>query len=74
MREWEEKWEDTANIYMQSHEQSAISTALNSPKNGEKFFDDFYSIIKRTHLGAFFYHINNLHQNIKFTVEEERNE
>ena len=28
---------------------------------------------KRTHLENFFHHINNLHQNIKFTVEEESN-
>ena len=28
---------------------------------------------KRTHLEKFFHHINNLHQNIKFTMEEESN-
>ena len=33
----------------------------------------FLNILKRTHLGNFFHHINNLHQNIKFTMEEESN-
>ena len=32
-----------------------------------------YSILKCTHLENFFHHINNLHQNIKFTMEEESN-
>ena len=39
----------------------------------ERFVDDVYSILKRTHLENFFHHINNLHQNIKFTMEEESN-
>ena len=39
----------------------------------ERFVDDFYSILKLTHLENFFHHINNLHQNIKFTMEEESN-
>ena len=29
--------------------------------------------LKRTHLENFFHHINNLIQNIKFTMEEESN-
>ena len=40
----------------------------------ERFVDDIYSILKRTYLKNFFHHINNLHQNIKFTMDEERNE
>ena len=43
-------------------------------KFGSKFFDDIYSVLKRTHFENFFHHINNLHQNIKFTVEEKSNE
>ena len=34
---------------------------------------DVYSILKRTHLENVLHHINNLHQNIKFTMEEENN-
>ena len=63
----------TAEIYMQAHESTAISTALHSPKVWERFVDDVYSIVKRTQLENFFHHINNLHQNIKFTMEEESN-
>ena len=39
----------------------------------ERFVDDVYSIVKRTQLENFFHHINNLLQNIKFTMEEESN-
>ena len=60
----------TAEIYMQAHERTAISTALHPPKVWERFADDVYSI-KTTH---FFHLINNLHQNIKFTIDEESNE
>ena len=58
---------------MQAHECTAISTALHPPKVWERFADDFYPIVKRTHLENIFHHINNLHQNIKFTMKEESN-
>ena len=58
---------------MYFYERTAITTALHSPKVWERFVDDVYSILKRTHLKNFFHHINNLHQNTKFTIEEERN-
>ena len=32
----------------------------------------YYFILKRKHLEKFFHHINNLHQNIKFTIESKR--
>ena len=63
----------TAEIYMQAYECTAITTALHLPKVWEQFVDDVYSILKRTHLENFFHHINNLHQNITFTMEEEIN-
>ena len=63
----------TAEIYMQAHESTAISTVLHPSKVWERFVDDVYSIVKRTQLENFFHHINNLHQNIKFTMEEESN-
>ena len=40
----------TAEIYMQAHERTAISTALHPPKLWERFVDDVYSILKRAHL------------------------
>ena len=63
----------TAEIYMQAHERTAISTALHPPKVWERFVDDVYSILKRAHLENFFQHIKNLYQNIKFTMKEESN-
>ena len=63
----------TAEIYMQAYERTATTTALHPSKVWERFVDDVYSILKRTHLENFFHHINNLHQNIKFTMEEESN-
>ena len=62
-----------AEIYMQAYERTAITTALHPPKVWEQFVDDVYSILKRTHLENFFHHINNLHQNIKFTMKKESN-
>ena len=56
---------------MQAHKQTPISTAITPSKVWEQFVDDIYSIRKRTQLGKFFYHINNLHQNIKLTIDEE---
>ena len=54
---------------MQVYERTAITTTLHPPKVCEQFVDDVYSIRKRTHLQKSFQHINNLHQNIKFTME-----
>ena len=58
---------------MQAHKSTARSTALHSSKIWEDFVDDVYSILKRTQLENIFHHIKNLHQNIKFTMEEESN-
>ena len=58
----------TAEIHMQGYECTAITTALNPPKVWERLVDEVYSILKRTHLENFLHFINNLHQNIKFTI------
>ena len=57
----------------EAHERSAISSALHPPKAWEQFVEDVFSTLKCMHLESFFHHINNLHQNIKFTMEEESN-
>ena len=44
---------------------------LHPPKIWERFVDDVHSTLKRTHLQDFSHHNSNLHQNIKFTLEEE---
>ena len=63
----------TAGIYMQDYERTDITMALHPLKVWEGFVDDVYSILKRKHLEHIFHHINNFHQNIKFTMEEESN-
>ena len=63
----------TTEIYIQTHERTGITTALRPPKVWEQFVDEVYSLLKRTHLEKFFYHINNLHQSMKFTMEEVSN-
>ena len=62
-----------AEIYMQAYEHTATTMALHPPKVWNWFVDDVYSILKRTHFENFFHHISTLHQNIKFTMEEENN-
>ena len=58
---------------MQVHEETAISAGLHPPNFWKQFVGDVYSLLKCTHLENIFHHINNLHQSIKFTMEEERN-
>ena len=58
----------TTEIYLQSHEQTVILTALHPEKVGERFSTAVYSLLKRT------YHIDNLHRNIKFTMVDVSNE
>ena len=58
----------TPEINMQAYERTALTTAMRPPKVWERFVDDVYSILKRSHLDNFFHRINNL-QNIKFTME-----
>ena len=43
----------TIEIYMQGCERTAITTALHRPKVWERFVNDVYSILQRTHLEKF---------------------
>ena len=52
----------TAEIYIQVHEQTAISKAIHSPKIWDRFVDGVCSILKSMHLEHFFCQINNLYQ------------
>ena len=45
---------------MQANEHTIISTALHHTIVWERFTDDVYSIVRRTHIENFFHHINNL--------------
>ena len=60
-------------LIWQAHEQIVLSTALVRNFREKNFFDDFHSIFNLKHFESFFHRINNLHQNNKFPMEEERN-
>ena len=62
-----------AEIYMQAHEQTALTTFSNKPKVWKRYVDDVFAIIKWHHLDEFFKHLNSLHEQIKFTAEKENN-
>ena len=47
-----------AEIYMQAHETTALTTTSNPPKVWERFVDDVFLIIKKSSLEGFFNHVN----------------
>ena len=49
---------------------TVLSKALQHSNVWKISDDDIYSILKRIH---FFHHINNLHKNVKFTMNKESN-
>ena len=61
----------TSEIYNQANEETPISMVLHPPTDWKQFVDEF--IFKRVHLKNDFNEINNLHQNINLTMEEESN-
>ena len=61
-----------AEIYMISHEQTALTTTTCPPKVWERYVDDVFLIIKKHWLEEFYDHINGLHEQIKFTIEKEK--
>ena len=60
-------------IYMQSLETTAITTADHPPKVWERHVNDVFSIVHKTYLQELLEHINNLHPQTQFTKEEENN-
>ena len=61
----------TAEVYIQTCEQTAIPTVLHPSKVWEQFVNDIHSVLEHMQLENLFYHIQNLHQNIKITMEEK---
>ena len=60
-------------IYMQSLETTAITTADHPPKIWEHLVDDVFSIVHKAYLQELLEHINNLRPQTQFTKEEESN-
>ena len=62
-----------ANIYMESFEKKALSTASNPPSIWLRYVDDTFVKIRECHIDDFTKHINSIDKNINFTIEREEN-
>ena len=61
-----------ANIYMESFEDRALTSAVNPPRWWKRYVDDTFVIMKKAHKDEFLLHINSIDQSIQFTTEEAR--
>ena len=63
-----------ANLFMEDLEVQAIRTSPTPPSLWKRFVDDTFTIIKKEDRSSFLQHLNSIHQNIKFTCEELRDD
>jgi len=65
-----------ANYYMEHFEQQAISTASSRPTHWYRYMDDTFMVWPHgeEELHDFLIHLNNIHPNIKFMMEVEKNQ
>ena len=63
-----------ANLFMEDLEVQATRTSLTPPSLWKRFVDDTFTIIKNEDRSSFLQHLNSIHQNIKFTCEEVRDD
>ena len=63
-----------ANLFMEDLEVQAIQTSLTAPALWKRFVDDTFTIIKKEDRNSFLQHLNSIHQKIKFTCEEARDD
>ena len=61
-----------ANLYMESFEDRALSSAVNPPRWWKRFVDDTFVILKKDHKEEFLHHINSVDPSIQFTTEEQK--
>jgi hypothetical protein len=64
-----------ANFYMGHFEEQAMSSATRKPTWWYRYVDDMFVMWPhgKTELRGFLQHLNNIHPNIKFTMEVEQN-
>ena len=61
-----------ANIYMESSEDRALSSAVNAPRWWKRFVDYTFVILKKEHKEEFLQHVNSVDPSIQFTTEEQK--
>jgi hypothetical protein len=64
-----------ANLYMEHFEHQALSSAIKTPTRWYRYVDDTFVVWphEKDELQEFLKHLNNIHPNIKFTMEMEQN-
>ena len=63
-----------ANLFMEDLEVQAIQTSSAPPALWKRFVDDTFTIIKKEDRNSLLQHLNSIHQNIKVTTEEVRDD
>ena len=63
-----------AKLLIKDLEVQAIRTSPTPPSLWKRFVDDTFTIIKKEDRSSFLQHLNSIHQNIKFTCEEVRDD
>ena len=60
-----------ADVFMIRLERRALQTFINPPEIWFRYVDDTFTYLEIDQIQSFFEHLNNQHQKIKFTMEEE---
>ena len=61
-----------ANLYMESFEHRAITSAVNRHRIQKRYVDDSFFILQQSHKEEFLQYINSVNPSIIFTTEETR--
>ena len=61
-----------ANLYMEYFELKAIESSPHKPRLWYRYVDDTFVIINKQHINDFHSHINQVDENIKFTIEPQQ--
>ena len=63
-----------ANLFMEDLETKALATSPHPPSLWNRFVDDTFIIIKKSHKISLLEHLNSIDNNIKFTCEESKDD
>ncbi|XP_047504100.1 uncharacterized protein LOC125049061 [Pieris napi] len=62
-----------ADIFMEDFEERALANTPVKPRLYKRYVDDTFVVLPNDKISAFLAHLNSIHKNIKFTVEQENN-